>query len=122
MDHVAQYIIAVFLDEDASDNSIDGRLEGLVNLRTRRKPTNEIYFKKLSRNDELQTLYQLGGGVGGAGLPRQIIVGRMGLIYYIGPMLSEQTLVKQISDHIRDTSVGIVNNKLFRVETRQIKP
>ena len=51
--YVKQYTIGIFLSEDASDNSIDGVLPGLVGLRSKRQSMNEIYFKRLSRNDEL---------------------------------------------------------------------
>ena len=45
------------MSEDASDNSIEGVVPGMRGLKERRKSSNEIYFKKLARNDELQTLY-----------------------------------------------------------------
>jgi len=51
--YVKQFTIGIFLEEDATDNSIDGVLPGLVGLRARRQSVNEIYFKKLGRNDEL---------------------------------------------------------------------
>lgn len=54
---MTQYTIGIFLSEDASDNSIDGVLPGLVGLRDRRRASRDIFFKKLGRNDELQTLY-----------------------------------------------------------------
>ena len=105
--YVKQYTIGIFLAEDASDNSIDGVLPGLVGLRARRQSANDIYFRRLGRNDELQTLYQLGGqGVGSTNLgmhnamPRQVIIGRMGLLYYIGPLLTEAELLQQIENHI----------------------
>ena len=104
---MTQYTIGIFISEDASDNSTEGTLPGLVGLRQKRNSANQIYFKKLSRKDELQTLYQLGGsGVGGTdkgmhnSMPRQVIIGRLGLIYYIGPLLTQKDMAEQISNHI----------------------
>lgn len=47
LDYVQQYMVGVFLSEDASDNSIEGALPGLVGLRALRKPNNGIFMKKL---------------------------------------------------------------------------
>ena len=98
MDYVDQYIVGVLLEEDAVKNEINDGLPGLVGLRQRRQPSNEVYFRKLSRNDEFHSLYQLGASTNERGtdepvnlsLPKQIIIGRMGLIYYIGPMLDNE--------------------------------
>ena len=56
-EHVKQYTIAIFLCEEGSDNKTAGVLPGLVGLRSRRNSANEVYFKKLGMNDEMQTLY-----------------------------------------------------------------
>ena len=107
LDFVKQYTIGVLLQEDGMDNSIDGSLPGLVGLWQKRKPLNTIYFMKLPRGSEIQTLYQLGGqGVGVSemaehlAMPRQVIVGRLGLIYYIGPLLSDDDFAHKIATHI----------------------
>ena len=46
----------------------------------------------------------------------------MGYIYYIGQMLDNEGFVHEAREHIRDTSIGIVNDKLFKVEPRYIIP
>ncbi len=56
-EHVDQYTVGIFMEEDAEDNSLNGPMEGLVGLKARRQSANEIYFKNLLRNDELMTLY-----------------------------------------------------------------
>ena len=62
---------------------------------------------KLGRNSEVQTLYGLGGqGVGVSELaehksmPKQVLVGRLGLIYYVGPLLSDEDFSSKIATHI----------------------
>lgn len=125
VEHVDQYVVAVYLEEDGRESRVDGSLPGLVGLRAKRQPSNPIYFKRLGRNDEFQSLYQLGGSADlplHQKLPRQVIVGRMGLIYYIGQMLDTEGFQHEAREHIRDTSIGIVNDKLFKVEPRFIIP
>ena len=40
----------------------------------------------------------------------------MGLIYYIGPLLTEEDFMKNIETHIKDTSLGLTdNNRFFKV-------
>ena len=48
-------------------------------------------------------------------MPRQVIIGRLGLIYYIGPLLTQKDMVQQIADHIQDTSLGIMEAKRAQV-------
>lgn len=52
-EHVTQYMIGIFIPEDASDNNVEGVLPGLVGLKAQRRPSKEILMKKLGRNDEL---------------------------------------------------------------------
>lgn len=89
---VQQYMIAVLLEEDATDNSFERGLPGLVGLRRRRQPENDILFFKMLQNDEFKSLYRLGKapGTDSQSLPKQVIIGRMGLIYYIGPMMDNE--------------------------------
>jgi len=92
MEFVTQIMVAVLVPEEGQDNSIESHMPGLVNLKALRGSENEIYFVKLKKHSELQTLYQLGGqaaaGVANP-LPKQVIVGRRGFIYYIGPLLED---------------------------------
>ena len=61
MKYVKQIIVAVLIPEEGQDNSIDSHMPGLVNLKAIRQSEHEIYFTKLKKHSELQTLYQLGG-------------------------------------------------------------
>ena len=112
-----QIVIAVLVPEEGQDNSIESHMPGLVNLKAIRQSENEIYFAKLKKHSELQTLYQLGGQAA-AGvpnpLPKQVVVGRRGFIYYIGEPLDDSQFSKLITTHIKDTSFGIDNARNFK--------
>ena len=47
-------------------------------------------------------------------LPKQVIVGRRGFIYYIGPLLDNQSFKSNIEKHMKDTSFGIENKRDFK--------
>ena len=61
MQFVKQIVVAVLVPEEGQDNSIDSHMPGLVNLIAIRDSESDIYFVKLKKHSELQTLYQLGG-------------------------------------------------------------
>ena len=125
MEFVTQIMVAVMVPEEGQDNSIESHMPGLVNLKALRDSENEIYFAKLKKHSELQTLYQLGGqaaaGVASP-LPKQVIVGRRGFIYYIGPLLDDDQFSSLVTKHIRDTSFGIDNARHYKTLARASVP
>ena len=50
-------MIAVLVPEEGQDNSIHSHMPGLVNLKAIRDSAEDIYFVKLKKHSELQTLY-----------------------------------------------------------------
>jgi hypothetical protein len=54
---VKQIMIGVLIEEDGANNSIHQTLPGLVNLISKRKSAQPIYFIKCKNDSELQTLY-----------------------------------------------------------------
>ena len=49
-----------------------------------------------------------------------MIIGRLGLIYYIGPLLTDDEFSAAISTHIQDTSLGLNDAKAFKIDPRPI--
>ena len=47
-------------------------------------------------------------------LPKQVIVGRRGFIYYIGPLLDDDQFCGLVTAHIKDTSFGIDNARHYK--------
>ena len=44
----------------------------------------------------------------------------MGLIYYIGPLLTHAEFQTALAEHIQDTSLGLNDNRAFKIEPRFI--
>lgn len=49
-----------------------------------------------------------------------MIIGRLGLIYYIGPLLTDEEFSTAIATHIQDTSLGLNDTKAFKIDPRPI--
>jgi len=126
IDFAEQITIACLIAEDGLDNKVPEEsrcvpdLEGLL---ASRGTNHHTYFMRLKKDSEFKALYKISNTNVNAredALPKHVIIGRRGHIYYIGPMMTNKELKMAIDQSNSDNSFAVDIIKNFKVQERRI--